>query len=170
MQQKNSKMMTVLVTRKLKLCKCIFEHIMKRDWKEYLKTVFLRDVSYFNAILLTIYHYSDVIMCAMASQITSLTIVYSIVYSCADHRKHQSSASLAFMHGYYSVTGEFPAQMASNSGNVSISWRHHVAYWPHLQNETLDSTAVSMAAICVLLCYYKSVVVRLGVSIVRRLI
>ena len=68
------------------------------------------------------------------------------------------------------VTGEFPAQMASNAGNVSILWRHHVAYWPHLQNETLDSTAVSMAAICVLLFYYKSAVVRLGVSIVRRLI
>ena len=32
----------------------------------------------------------------MASQITSLTIVYSIVYSGAHHRKHQSSASLPF--------------------------------------------------------------------------
>ena len=41
-------------------------------------------------------HYNDVIMDAMASQITSLTIVYSPVYSGADQRKHQSSASLAF--------------------------------------------------------------------------
>ena len=40
-------------------------------------------------------HYNDVIMCAIASQNTSLTIVYSIVYSDADQRKHQSSASLA---------------------------------------------------------------------------
>ena len=39
-------------------------------------------------------HYCDVIMGTMASQITSLTIVYSIVYSGADQRKHQSSASL----------------------------------------------------------------------------
>ena len=38
-------------------------------------------------------HYSDVIMGAMSSQISSLTIVYSTVYSGADHRKHQSSAS-----------------------------------------------------------------------------
>ena len=45
-------------------------------------------------------------MGAMASQITSLTIVNSIVYSGADQRKHQSSASLA---------GEFPAQLASNA-------------------------------------------------------
>ena len=40
-------------------------------------------------------------MGTMASQITSLTIVYSAVYSSA-------------------VTGEFPAQMASNVENVSI--------------------------------------------------
>ena len=42
-------------------------------------------------------HYIDVIMTTMASQITSLTVVYSIVYSGADQRKHQSSASLAFV-------------------------------------------------------------------------
>ena len=44
-------------------------------------------------------HYSDVRMGAIASQITSLTIVYSSVYSDADQRKHQSSASLAFVWG-----------------------------------------------------------------------
>ena len=44
-------------------------------------------------------HYNDVIMGAIASQITSLTIVYSIVYSDADQRKHQSSASLVFVRG-----------------------------------------------------------------------
>ena len=42
-------------------------------------------------------HYSDVIMGMMASKITSLGIVYSTVYSGADQRKHQSSASLAFV-------------------------------------------------------------------------
>ena len=42
-------------------------------------------------------HYDDVIMGAMASQLTSLTIVYSTVYSGADQSKHQSSASLAFV-------------------------------------------------------------------------
>ena len=46
-------------------------------------------------------HYDDVIMGAMASQITSLTIVYSTVYSDADQRKHQSSASLAFVRGIH---------------------------------------------------------------------
>ena len=47
---------------------------------------------------------SDFIMGSMASQITSLAIVYLTVYSGEDQTKHQSSASLA---------GEFPAQMAS---------------------------------------------------------
>ena len=46
-------------------------------------------------------HYSDVKMSAMAFQITSLTIVYSTVYSGADQRKHQSSASLAFVRGIH---------------------------------------------------------------------
>ena len=42
-------------------------------------------------------HYDDVIMGAIASLITSLTIVYSTVYSDAGQRKHRSSASLAFV-------------------------------------------------------------------------
>ena len=63
-------------------------------------------------------------MTTLASQITSLTVVYSIAYSGVDQRKHQSSASLAFVRGIHR-TGEFPAQRASNAENVSIWWRHH---------------------------------------------
>ena len=46
-------------------------------------------------------HYTDVIMSLMASQITSLAIVYSPVCSGTDQRKHQSSASLAFVRGIH---------------------------------------------------------------------
>ena len=46
-------------------------------------------------------HYSDVIMGMIASQITNLTTVYSTVCSDADQRKHQSSASLAFVRGIH---------------------------------------------------------------------
>ena len=46
-------------------------------------------------------HYNDSIMGPMAPQITSLTIVYSAVYSGADQRQHQSSASLAFVRGIH---------------------------------------------------------------------
>ena len=47
------------------------------------------------------FHYNDVIMSTMASQIASLTIVHSTVYSGTDQRKHQSSASLAFVRGIH---------------------------------------------------------------------
>ena len=93
-------------------------------------------------------HYGDVIMSAIASQITSLTIVYSTVYSDADQRKHQSFASLfpfddIIMHCDTSLLDEllksheififelfsrhvfgFPSQRNSNAENVSI-WCHH---------------------------------------------
>ena len=69
-------------------------------------------------------HYSDVIMGAMANQITSLTIVYSTVCSGADQRKHKSSMSLAFVWGSHR-TGEVPAHKSSNAENVSSWWRHY---------------------------------------------
>ena len=46
-------------------------------------------------------HYSEVIMTTVASQIIRLVVVYSIVYLGADERKHQSSASLAFVRGIH---------------------------------------------------------------------
>ena len=67
-------------------------------------------------IIRTIIHYSDDIMGAMPSQ-TPASRVFT-----------QSSASLAFVWGILPVTGEFPAQKASNAENVSIWWRHHGFY------------------------------------------
>ena len=46
-------------------------------------------------------HNSDVMIGAMASQITSPTIVYSTIYLGADQRKHQSFASLSFVRGIH---------------------------------------------------------------------
>ena len=51
--------------------------------------------------LMYLTHYSDVIVSTMASHITSLTMVYSTVYLGVDQRKHQSSASLAFVRGIH---------------------------------------------------------------------
>ena len=48
-----------------------------------------------------VWHYIDAIMTTMASQITSLTVLYSTVYSGADQRKYQSSVSLAFVWGIH---------------------------------------------------------------------
>ena len=71
-------------------------------------------------------HYNDVIMGAMASQITSLTIVYSTVYSGADQRKHQSSASLAFVRGIHRWPVNSPHKRPVTRENVSNRWRHNV--------------------------------------------
>ena len=63
-------------------------------------------------------------MGAMVSQITSLSSVYSTVYSGADQKNSPG-------------TGEFLAQMASNAENVSIWWRHHVL--AHIQRRGIDN-------------------------------
>ena len=46
-------------------------------------------------------HHNDIIMNAIESQITSVSIVYSTVCSSIDQRKHQSSTSLAFVRGIH---------------------------------------------------------------------
>ena len=63
-------------------------------------------------------------MGAMASLITSLTIVYSTVYSSADQKNTSKLRVNGRCAGNSPVTGEFPAQMASSAENVSIWWRH----------------------------------------------
>ena len=56
-------------------------------------------------------HYSDVIMGTMALQITSITIVYSTIYSGADKKKYQSSASLALCEGNSPYKGPVTRKM-----------------------------------------------------------
>ena len=72
------------------------------------------------------FHSSDVILSTMASQNGSLTIVYSIVYSCADQRKHQSSASLAFVRLIRRWPVNSPQKGPATRKKVFIWWRHHV--------------------------------------------
>ena len=70
-------------------------------------------------------HHNDAIVGAMASQITSLTIVYSIVYSGVDQRKHQSSASLALVRGIHRLPVNSPRKWPVTRKNLAIWWRHH---------------------------------------------
>ena len=91
-------------------------------------------------------HYGDFIMREMTSQITSLAIVYSTIYSGADQRKHQSSASVAFMREihWWSVTSPhkgpvtqkiFPFDdVIMRSGWAALA-AYKSAYW--LQNYTV---------------------------------
>ena len=47
------------------------------------------------------YHHSDVIMSAMTSQTSGVSVIYSIVCSGENQRNHQSSASLPFVRGIH---------------------------------------------------------------------
>ena len=75
-------------------------------------------------------HYCGVIMSAMASQITGVSSVNSIVCSGADRRKHPKLRVTGLCEGNSPVTGEFPSQRASNAENVFIWWRHHESISP----------------------------------------
>ena len=64
-------------------------------------------------------------MGAKASQITNLTMVYSTIYSRRSSTKTSKLRVTGLCGGNSPVTGEFPAQMASNAKKISIWWRHH---------------------------------------------
>ena len=70
--------------------------------------ILLADTSESTAIIIDIKHFIDVIMSAIGSQFTRISIVYSTVCSGADQRKHQSSASRAFVRGIYLWPVNFP--------------------------------------------------------------
>ena len=83
-------------------------------------------------------NYNDVIMGATASQITSLTIVYSTVYTGADQSKHQSSASLAFVWGIHRGPVNSPhkwpvtRKMFLFDDVIMFGKRCYVVTWSHL--------------------------------------
>ena len=61
----------------------------------------LREHSCCQSFLIHVKYVINITMSAMASRITSLTLVCSNIYSGADQRKNQSSASLAFVRGIH---------------------------------------------------------------------
>ena len=100
-------------------------------------------------------HYNDVIIRAMASQITGVSSFCSTIGSDADQRKHQSPSPLAFVRGF---TGDrrIPAQKASNAENDFIWWRHHDVWcWdrntPKNYVDIMAADALAACASCALL-------------------
>ena len=88
-------------------------------------------------------HYNDVIMGTIASQSTSHDCFLNRLF-----RRRSKKTSKLRVTGLCAEnspgTGEFPAQMASNAGNVSIWWRHHVVggwLWHNLK-KCRDATFV----------------------------
>ena len=76
-------------------------------------------------------------MTMLASQITSLTVVYSIVYSGVNQRKHQSSASLAFVREIHRGPVNFPhkwpvtRKMFPFDDVIMFSHEHDIIYFPN---------------------------------------
>ena len=64
-------------------------------------------------------------MGAMASQITSPTIVYSTVYLGADQRKKSKLRVTGPLCGEFTGDQGIPRTKVSNAENASIRWRHH---------------------------------------------
>ena len=101
--------------------KYLISHCLSQWWYRSLMHIYIYIYVYIYALptlndlthqgRVTHIHYNDVIMRAMASQITSLMI----------------TTKLHVTAGNSPATREFPAQMASNMENVSIWWRHHDA-------------------------------------------
>ena len=71
-------------------------------------------------------NFIDVIMSAMASQITSVSIISSTVCSGGDQRKYQSSGSLAFVRGkcFHSITS-WCTQPSTFLQNINPTLEHH---------------------------------------------
>ena len=135
-------------------CMYFFTHAWEKNArppdidKRYIITIDFRDSISTLKYILTIYilallyilgwymttHYWDVIMGAMASQITSLN--YDCLLNRSFRRRSKKTSKLrvtGHCAGNSPMTGEFPAQMASNAENFSIWWRHHVTFYsvPH---------------------------------------
>ena len=89
-------------------------------------------------------HYNDVIMNTIASQITSLTIVYSTVYSGKDQRKYQSSASLALLWGIHqglvNSPHERPVTREMSPFDYVIMWYNYLP----TSISTLDVLAIGL--------------------------
>ena len=89
------------------------------------------------------HHYNDVIMSAMESHITGVSIVCSAVCSGAGQRKHHSSVSLAFVREIHRWPVYSPKKRTSNAETASIWWHYYVRWgsdYPlHTSNWSCDA-------------------------------
>ena len=81
---------------KLQLCTVAQGHALGTHTKFQFEILTIKEIPG-----IVYFHYCDLTMGAIASQITCFTVVYSTVYSGTDQRKHQSSTSLAFIRGIH---------------------------------------------------------------------
>ena len=108
--------------------------------------------------VMRIYHYIDAIMTTIGSQITSLTVVFSTVYSDVDQRKHQSSASLAFVCGIHrdrwiprtkgQLRGKCFHLMTSSCKHRLLGMLPHVFHYSNVIMSAIASQIIGVSIVC----------------------
>ena len=93
-------------------------------------------VSFYWSVDFIIKHYNDVRMTAMASQITSLTVVYSTVYSDADQRKHQAPRHWPLCGEFTGTGGPIQLSYVAYITFFLIGWHSCPGTWANKQNKT----------------------------------
>ena len=101
------------------ITRCSKPHDNERDWNAYPNGSGFR--TYLKCPNVILFHYHDVIMSAMVSHITDVSVVYSTDCSGVDQSKTSKLRVTGLCEGNSPVTGEFPAQRASDMENVSIA-------------------------------------------------
>ena len=126
------------------------DHQQPPCWLDYDKIVpwivsnntniaFQPQIQSYNEVIKSATRYSDVRMSAMASQITGISTVCSVVCSGAHQRKYQISASLAFVRGIHRSPVDSPHKwpvnfMTSPCRSFRYNWRVrlHTPTWLHV--------------------------------------
>ena len=108
-----------------------------------------RDCAHPGVNIIPFSHYNDVIMSAIASQITSLTVVCLLNRLIRRVSKKTSKLRVTGLCVWNSpVTGEFPAQRASDAENTSIWWRHHGTVFVQQANSKEMTNPSHTAPLC----------------------
>ena len=121
------------------------------------------------ALPATHWHYDDVTMSGLASQITSLRIVYLTVYPGADQRKHQSPASLDFVRGLHRGPG-IPRTNGQYRGNcfhlMTSSWMFPLLALQCLRTEWFYMWNLICAFFCICIPFVIQAILWLGLILV----
>ena len=144
--------MSIVVSRITDNSNCLFNTLSKLPTKNEIKMASItgafkvesnndqwisltKDYQYFDGLVQergnSLAHYNDVIMSAMASEITNLMSVFAAVYSGTDERKHQSSPSLAFVRGIHRWPVNSPHKGPVMRKMFPFDDRHHVKHVLH---------------------------------------
>ena len=110
------------------------------------------------------YHYGDIIISAMASQITNASVVCSTVCSDTNERKHQSSASLASVRGIHRSPVDSPHKVKRKIFPLMTSPWYDVLFIAPSNKERVTMT---MKLLLLLLAVAVAVLVWVALMVIR---